>query len=230
MCAMTSSAPVEAVMFDMDGTLVNSRQAIVNSYYDASEQVLGERRPSDEAELEEILKLRGVEAFPRVTGTDDPATLVPFSEAFQAAYARHQTTIPAFPGLEEALQELTEMGVKLGIATSKARARLDLDLDRLGLAGYFAYTVTGDEVPNGKPAPDPIFAVAEGVGVAIEHGLYVGDGENDVRAAHAAGMRAVGVAFGFHPRECKAEGPEYFVETYAELVQVVATLRGAPAA
>ena len=55
---MTPSAPVEAVMFDMDGTLVNSRQAIVSSYYDASEQVLGERRPSDDGELEEILKLR----------------------------------------------------------------------------------------------------------------------------------------------------------------------------
>ena len=227
---MTPSAPVEAVMFDMDGTLVNSRQAIVSSYYDASEQVLGERRPSDDGELEEILKLRGVEAFPRVTGTTDPETLVPFSEAFQAAYARHQEWIPAFPGLEEALQELTAMGVKLGIATSKARARLDLDLDRLGLAGYFACTVTGDEVPDGKPAPDPIFAVAEGLDVPVENGLYVGDGENDIRAAHAAGMRAVGVAFGFHPRECKAEGPEYFVETYAELVSVVASLRGAPAA
>jgi HAD superfamily hydrolase (TIGR01509 family) len=224
---MTSSPPVEAVMFDMDGTLVDSRQAIVSSYHDASEQVLGHRHPTDEAELEEILKLRGIEAFPRVTGTDDPAVLVPFSEAFQAAYARHQRSIPAFPGLEEALQELTAMGVKLGIATSKARTRLDLDLERLGLTDYFACTVTGDEVPNGKPAPDPIFAVAEGLGVPIENGLYVGDGENDIRAAHAAGMRAVGVAFGFHPNECKAEGPEYFVDSYAELVRVVATLRGA---
>jgi len=226
---MTPSAPVEAVMFDMDGTLVNSRQAIVSSYYDASEQVLGERRPSDEGELEEILKLRGIEAFPRVAGTEDPQTLVPFSEAFQAAYARHQQSIPAFPGLEEALQELTAMGVKLGIATSKARTRLDLDLERLGLAGYFSCTVTGDEVPNGKPAPDPIFAVAEGLGVAVENGLYVGDGENDVIAAHAAGMRAAGVAFGFHPETCREAGPEYFVATYQELVDVVASLQASRA-
>ena len=52
----------------------------------------------------------------------------------------------------------------------------------------------------------------------IEKGLYVGDGENDILAAHAAGMRAVGVGFGFHPRECKAESPEYFVDSYEELV------------
>jgi HAD superfamily hydrolase (TIGR01509 family) len=224
---MTSPAPVEAVMFDMDGTLVNSRQAIVSSYHDASERILGHRHPTDEAELEEILKLRGIEAFPRVVGSDDPEKLVAFSEAFQAAYARHQETIPHYPGLPEALQELTAMGVKLGIATSKARARLDLDLSRLGLTDYFAFTVTGDEVPNGKPAPDPIIAVADGLGVAVENGLYVGDGENDIRAAHAAGMRAVGVAFGFHPNECRAENPEYFVESYVELVEVVASLRGA---
>lgn len=214
-------------MFDMDGTLVNSRQAIVSSYWDASEQVLGYRHPTDEAELEEVLKLRGIEAFPRVVGSDDSEKLVPFAEAFQAAYARHQQTVPTYPGLEGALQALIAMGLKLGIATSKARARLDLDLSRLGLADYFACTVTGDEVSNGKPAPDPIFAVAEGLGVPVENGLYVGDGENDIRAAQAAGMRAVGVAFGFHPAECRAEGPEYFVESYAELVEVVASLRGA---
>jgi HAD superfamily hydrolase (TIGR01509 family) len=225
--AMTSSGPVDAVMFDMDGTLVDSRQAIVTSYWDASEQVLGRRHPTDEAELEAVLKLRGAEAFPRVAGTDDPEKVVQFAEAFQAAYARHQETVPAYPGLTEALRQLAAMGVKLGIATSKARARLDLDLARLGLADLFACTVTGDEVPNGKPAPDPIFAVAEGLGVPVENGLYVGDGENDVRAAHAAGMRAVGVAFGFHPAECRAEGPEYFVESYAELVEVVTSLRGA---
>jgi pyrophosphatase PpaX len=229
LCGMNPTAPVDAVMFDMDGTLVNSRHAIVSSYHDASTEILGHPHPTDEAELEEILKLRGIDAFPIVVGSDDPQTLLRFSEVFQAAYARHQETIPAYPGLHEALEQLTAMGVKLGIATSKARARLDLDLDRLGLAGYFAYTVTGDEVENGKPAPDPIHAVAEGLGVAIENGLYVGDGENDIKAAHAAGMRAVGVAFGFHPRECRAENPEHFVESYAELVEIVAALRGSRA-
>ena len=133
--------------------------------------------------------------------------------------------IEGFPGLTDGLARLAELGVKLGIATSKARARLDIDLDRLGIAEYFGFTVSGDEVPHGKPAPDPILAVAEGLGIKVRHGLYVGDGENDIRAAHAAGMRAVGVSFGFHPEECRAENPEYFVSSYAELADVVAGLR-----
>jgi HAD superfamily hydrolase (TIGR01509 family) len=222
---MNHTAPVEAVMFDMDGTLVNSRAALERSYHDASTQVLGAPRPTDAGEMEEILKLRGSEAFPRIVG-DDPDTLEAFRTAFQAAYAAHGAVAEGFPGLTDALERLTEMGVALGIATSKARARLDLDLERLGIADYFAFTVSGDEVPHGKPAPDPIIAVAAGLGVAPENGLYVGDGENDIIAAHAAGMRAVGVGFGFHPEACRAENPEHFVDSYAELVDLVESLRG----
>lgn len=215
-------------MFDMDGTLVNSRSAIVSSYRDASTQVLGEPRPTDEHEMEEILKLRGSEAFPLIVG-DDPDKLTAFRSAFQAAYAAHGATADGFPGLVEALERLTGMGVALGIATSKARARLDLDLERLGIARFFGFTVSGDEVPHGKPAPDPIFAVAAGLGVEPQNGLYVGDGENDIIAAHAAGMRAVGVGFGFHPEACRAENPEHFVDSYEELVDLVASLRPASA-
>ena len=220
---------VEAVMFDMDGTLVDSRTALVASYHDASTQVLGKPHPTDEAELEEILKLRGVEAFPRVTG-GDPETTARYAEAFQAAYQQHSATAPGFPGLVEGLSQLRALGVRLGIATSKARARLELDLERLDIRDYFDFTVSGDEVENGKPAPDPIIAVAAGLGVAPDAGLYVGDGENDVYAAHAAGMRAVGVAFGFHPDDCREAGPEHWVESYAELVELVESLRAGAAA
>lgn len=225
--SMNDTAPVEAVMFDMDGTLVNSRAAIERSYHDASTQVLGEPRPTDADEMEEILKLRGSEAFPLIVG-DDPDQLAAFRSAFQDAYATHGAAADGFPGLTDGLQRLSGMGVALGIATSKARARLDLDLERLGIAHYFAFTVSGDEVPHGKPAPDPIFAVAAGLGVSPEHGLYVGDGENDIKAAHAAGMRAVGVGFGFHPEACRAENPDYFVDSYDELADLVDSLRRTP--
>ena len=146
-------------MFDMDGTLVNSRSAIVSSYRDAATEVLGEPHPTDEDELEEILKLRGVEAFPRIVG-DDPDKLAAFRTAFAAAYATHGAIRRGFPGLIEALERLTAMGVRLGIATSKARVRLDVDLERLGIADYFPFTVSGDDVRNVKPAPEPIFALA----------------------------------------------------------------------
>jgi HAD superfamily hydrolase (TIGR01509 family) len=215
-------------MFDMDGTLVNSRAAIVNSYRVASIELLGAPYPTDPDELEEILKLRANEAFPRIVG-DDPDRVAAFTAAFQSAYAVNQEKAEAFPGLLEGLQALSDLGVGLGIATSKARSRLDLDLQRLGIADLFGFTVSGDEVPRGKPAPDPIVAVAAGLGVTPERGLYVGDGENDIIAAHAAGMRAAGVSFGFHPEACLEAGPEYFVSSYQELVDVVAATQPARA-
>lgn len=221
-------AHVEAVMFDMDGTLVDSKAALYASYRDASEQVLESPPPSDE-EMEQIIKLRGIDAFPQITG-GDPELTARYAEAFQAAYQRHQPTAPAYPGLVEALERLTELGVGLGIATSKARARLDIDLDRLDIRRFFRFTVAGDEVTDGKPSPEPIVAVAAGMGVDVAHGLYVGDGENDIIAAKAAGMRAVGVAHGFHPEDCLAAGPDHFVANYAELVELVESLRSAAAA
>jgi HAD superfamily hydrolase (TIGR01509 family) len=220
---MDQSAPVEAVMFDMDGTLVDSRTALVRSYHDASTQVLGEARPTDEVELEAILKLRAIDAVPQITG-GDPELTERFAAAFQTAYAHHQQNIEAFPGVARALQRLADMGVALGIATSKARARLELDLDRVGIGHFFAFTVTGDEVPHAKPAPDPVLAAIEGLGANPERSLYVGDGENDILAAHAAGVRAVGVSFGFHPEDCRAAGPDHWIDSYDELVELVASL------
>ena len=220
---------VEAVMFDMDGTLVDSKSAIVGSYHEASAQVLADRDPIPDHEMEQILKLRGAEAFPRITG-GDPELTARFADAFMAAYQRTQASAPGYPGLVDALERLSSMGVKLGIATSKARARLDIDLERLGIGDFFGFTVSGDEVSEGKPAAEPVLAVAAGLGVPVEQGLYVGDGENDVIAAQAAGMRAVGIAHGFHPEDCRAAGPEHWVENYDELVELVESLRaGAPA-
>lgn len=218
--ASTPSRPFDAVMFDMDGTLVNSQEAILASYHDATESILGERFPVEKEDVEKIIQMRGQESFPLIAGGDaEKAERI--REAFGNAYKVHQERIPLFPEVEVMLGTLKKAGIKLGIATSKARERLDQDLERTGIGEYFDVTFTGDDVANAKPAPDQIIAGIEHFGIRPERMLFVGDGSNDVVAGRDAGARTAGVEFGFHPELVAAENPTYMLSSYLDLIPIV---------
>ena len=125
------------------------------------------------------------------------------------------------------LRSLRERGLRLGIATSKSRVRLDSDLEQTGIAGLLDATICGDEVSIAKPDPEPILAMTEMLAVEPAASLYLGDGANDVVAAHRAGVRAVGAGYGFHPRACRAAGPEHWIEEPRALPAIVAATREA---
>ena len=122
---------------------------------------------------------------------------------------------------------LRDQGLKLGIATSKSRVRLDPDLEQTGIGALLDATICGDEVPAAKPDPAPIVAIMEMLAVEPGAALYVGDGANDVQAAHRAGVQAVGAGYGFHPQACREAGPEHWIEAPLALPAVVAGTRGA---
>jgi haloacid dehalogenase superfamily, subfamily IA, variant 3 with third motif having DD or ED/haloacid dehalogenase superfamily, subfamily IA, variant 1 with third motif having Dx(3-4)D or Dx(3-4)E len=222
---MTSSSdttvrPFDAVMFDMDGTLVNSQEAILASYHDATTSILGEPFPVEKEDVEKIIQMRGQESFPLIAGGDH-AKAEEIRKAFGEAYKIHQERIPLFPDVEVMLRTLKDAGIKLGIATSKARERLEADLERTGIAEYFDLTLTGDDVANAKPAPDQILAGIEQFGIEPERMLFVGDGSNDVVAGRDAGAKTAGVEFGFHPELVAAENPTYMLASYMELIPIV---------
>ncbi|MBN8866268.1 MAG: HAD family hydrolase [Solirubrobacterales bacterium] len=223
---MTSTAdapaarPFDAVMFDMDGTLVNSQEAILASYHDATTLVLGEPFPVEQADIDMIIQMRGQESFPLIAGGDEEKA-ERIKEEFGRAYLIHQTRIPLFPEVDVMLTALKEAGIGLGIATSKARSRFDEDMKRTGIGHYFDVTFTGDDVANAKPAPDQIIAGIEHFGIEPERMLFVGDGANDVIAAREAGAKQVGVEFGFHPKDVAAENPTYMLASYLDLIPIV---------
>ena len=115
------------------------------------------------------------------------------------------------------LATLRDQGLALGVVTSKSRIRLDRDLDQNDIGALFEVTVCGDEVPAAKPDPAPIFAAIELLGTEPGRVVFVGDGANDVHAAHAAGTCAVGAGYGFHPEACRAAEPEHWIEAPLEL-------------
>ena len=225
---MPDPAGLAAVLFDMDGTLLDSREALIGAYHDATTEVLGAPFPVTRADVDHIIQLSARDAFPEIAG-GDPDLARRIEAAFHESYLVRAANVALYPGVGEMLAALRERGLALGIATSKSRPRLDLDLERTGIAGLLDTTICGDEVPAAKPDPAPLLAVMRTLAVDSGATLYVGDGENDVVAAHAAGTRAAGAGYGFHPEACRAAGPEHWIEQPLDLVALIDAL-GRPSA
>jgi phosphoglycolate phosphatase-like HAD superfamily hydrolase len=98
---------------------------------------------------------------------------------------------------------------------------MELDAERTGLGRYVDVAVTGDDVELAKPDPASVVAAIAALGVSPREALYVGDGPNDVRAGRGAGARTVGVAYGFHPAEMRAERPDTVVERPLDVLALV---------
>ncbi|MBV8302597.1 MAG: HAD family phosphatase [Acidimicrobiia bacterium] len=182
---------IDAVIFDMDGVLIDSEGtwADVRHRYvlahggrwagDAQRRMMGMSAPEWAAYMHEDL---GVPV--------DPADIV---DAVAAEMAQHyRERVPLLPGAVDAVRRL---GVRwpLGLASSANRVLIDLVLDEAGLTASFAVTLSTEEVPRGKPAPDVYLEAARRLGVSPAHCAGVEDSTNGIRALVVAGMRVVAV-------------------------------------
>lgn len=217
---MSENAAIQAVVFDWDGTLMDSKSAIVAAYHEVTTAEMGAPFPVEEADVDQIIQLRAQEAFP-IIAKGDPDLTKRVADGFHVAYAEHQKHTEPFEGTLETLRELRAQGLKIGIATSKARKRMDLDGERTGLSELFDFAVTGDDVAAAKPDPEPVAAAIAELGVEPGRTLYVGDGPNDVIAGQGAGAITVGVSFGFHPAEMREANPDHVIDHPRELLELV---------
>ncbi len=212
-------APIEAVVFDWDGTLVDSKRALVASFQETTTELLGVPFPVEEEDVERLVQVRGQEAFEEIAAGDRDL-YERIETVFHRVYVEQQKTIEAFPGALETIERLRAAGQRIGVATSKARIRLDLEAERTGIGPLLDVSISGDEVAVAKPDPESVAAAIRRLGVSPAATLYVGDGPNDIRAARGAGAIAVAVTFGFHPDEARAENPDHVIDRLSELVEL----------
>lgn len=182
---------VEAVVFDMDGVIVDSeqrweavrRRLVITSgraYPDvATRKMQGMSAPEWEAYLHDEL---GVPGSPAEIGRRVVAEIG----------ASYRADLPLIPGVDEAVRALAAR-YPLAVASSSNRELIELALDLAGLADAFQAIVSSEEVERGKPAPDVYLEAASRLGIAPEHCAAVEDSSNGIRSAHAAGMRVVAV-------------------------------------
>lgn len=194
------SPGIDVVIFDWDGTLVDTGGILLSCWHTATESVLGYRFPVEESDRRRVLAMRAADSFP--TLTSGPEQTEALARAFDAAYepmaAEH---VRAYAGAVELLEGLKSAGVRVGVVTSKTSFRRAIDGAACGLDPLIDLFVTGDDVTKGKPDPEGLrWAMAE-LGGAIHDTVYVGDGPVDARTGSAAGVATILVSQGLHAEE-----------------------------
>ena len=204
------------VLFDLDGTVVDSGGIILASMRHATQTVLGREFTDDE--LLANVGGPGLEAQMAAFGPGDTAELV---RVYRAHNEPLHETLEGFDGIEATLEALRERGHRLGIVTAKRRATVDLAFARLPLAHLFETIVGGDETEQHKPDPAPLRLALERLGAEARDAAYVGDSPYDMQAARAGGLHAVGVTWGgIHARDALGDA-EVIVDRAEELLDVV---------
>lgn len=188
----------ELIIFDWDGTLMDSAETIV-ACIQAACQDLGLPVPSREA-ASHIIGLGLQDALthllPELPRQDYPRLV----EAYRNHYLAQDAEIPLFPGADRLIADLHARGHLLAVATGKARRGLERAFQRTGLGAYFHASRTADETFS-KPHPAMIEELLDELSVPAERALMVGDTSHDLLMARNAGVDALAAGYGAHPAE-----------------------------
>ncbi|MFJ5545142.1 HAD-IA family hydrolase [Micromonospora chalcea] len=204
--------PIRAVVFDLDGVIVDSSAVMREAFSIAYAEVVGD----GPAPFEEYNRHMG-RYFPdimRLMGLP-----LEMEEPFVRESYRMAHLVPLFPGVRETLEILHSRGIRMGIATGKAGPRARSLLDQLGVLGLFGQVIGSDEVARPKPAPDIVLQALGNLDVPPHEAMMVGDAVIDLLSGRAAGATAVATTWhGGDIAALLAAGPDLVVHAPAELL------------
>ena len=223
----TSSASrltdLEAVLFDLDGTVVNTIPHILASFRHATAEVLGAPLAD-----EELLHHVGVPlARQMYYFTDDEATAERLLAAYRAFNRRtHDEMAQLFPNTLTALGALFAAGLPMAIVTSKSRMMAERAIDLFDLGRFFPIVVSADDTTVHKPDPAPVLLGAERLGVDPARAVYVGDSPADIESGKGAGAATVGATWGVASRErLAAVHPDAIIDDIGDLPALLGIAR-----
>jgi phosphoglycolate phosphatase len=214
----------DVVMFDLDGTLVDTPRAIVETFT-AAFASLGVQPQGPEA-IRATIGLPLEQAFSRLMGVPREDILVTqgvkqYQVLFREIILPRATTL-LFPGVTAGLTALRERGLVLAVATSKFYASADALLTAAGLRDQFREVVGADQVSRPKPHPEVGQLILGRLNCPAERAVMVGDTTHDLLMARAAGMKSIAVTYGIHGlQELRSAEPTWIVDSFDEVVRCI---------
>jgi phosphoglycolate phosphatase len=186
----------DLIVFDWDGTVVDSTAVITNSIQAACRD-LNLPVPSDEA-ARYVIGMGLQQALRHAIPDAPEAMILPLVERYRHHYFAQDEHISLFDGARDTIADLHDAGYRLAVATGKSRSGLDRSMHAAGMAGFFHATRTADQTFS-KPHPAMLLEIMEQLETEPERVLMVGDTTHDLQMAINAGVDALGVTHGAHP-------------------------------
>ena|SRR5687768_15591180 len=216
---MKRMLPLKAVLFDLDGTLIDSIDHIIACWQETVRICL-----KREITREEVLPTLGralLECFEEMA----PGRGAEMREVYRAHQkSTHDTMVTLIPGTREALDRLRDAGLALGLVTSKGLPVASEGLNLFGLMPYFSTLVTYEDTARHKPNPEPLLVAIDRLDVQPADVVYVGDAVVDIQAGKAAGTHTIGVTWGAGDRDSLvAAMPDHLCDSMDEVAALLTT-------
>lgn len=212
---------LKAVILDFDGTIGDTRGLIVRTMQQTIAELGLPARTDDECAAMIGLPLK--QTFTDLIPMDD-ATGDLCAATYRRIFAENNKpgVVPMFPHVADTIRRMHDAGLLVTIASSRLRPSLAGFVDEMELGTYIPYILSVGDVEHAKPAPDMVLKTLADNDLRPEEAIVVGDTVFDIRMAHAAGVRAVGVTYGNGRRaDFEAERTEYVIDDFGELAGIV---------
>lgn len=206
------------ILFDFDGTLVDTNELIIYSLSEAARKFTN--RIITREDLNSVLG-RYLEDQMKLLSPEHYKEMINFYREF---YKEHQDQMTKeFPGIKQMLQGLKNNGCKIAVVSAKGRGGIEHSLEKFNLADYIDVIISAYDVQNNKPHPEPALKALEALNAVCDKTLIVGDSPYDILCGKNAGIKTVLVDWTIFPKhELLKLGPDYVIKTPEELIKIVA--------
>ncbi|SOC40120.1 pyrophosphatase PpaX [Ureibacillus acetophenoni] len=208
---------LKALLFDFDGTLLNTNDLIIQSFMHVLEEKFpGQYKPED------CLRFMGpslTETFEELTPNEVEEMTLKYRKW---NIEHHDELVKEFDGVMETLEELRALGIRLAIVSTKRRDMIERGLNLMGASHFFELIVGIEDVKNVKPDPEPVLLAIEKLGVGKEDVIMIGDNSHDIESGKNAGVKTAGVAWSLKGEEFLNQfNPDYMLQHISDILSIV---------